>query len=579
MAFDGITIAGIVSQLNNTILGGRLYKIAQPEKDELLLTIKSEKGQYRLLASADASLPLLYLTEHNKVGPQVAPNFCMLLRKYIKNAKILSITQPGLERVVVITLEHLDDLGDLCQKQLIIEIMGKHSNIIFADMNGMILDSIKHISGMVSSVRQVLPGKTYFIPEVQNKEDLLTTSYDTLLKQLEESNQPVFKRIYQGYVGISPIMAQEICYRAGIDSDQSSVSLTVGQKNALFSVLEQLKEQIQSTSFSPVMYYKNGFPEEYSVFPLQIFQGFEESKYEDLSQMLEGYYKEKNEIVRSRQRSFDLRKIVSNAYERNIKKLDLQKKQLEDTEKREKYKVWGELIHTYGYGVAPGNKSFEALNYYTGETIQIPLDEKLSIKENAEKYFDKYAKMKRASEALGDLVRETQNTAWYLDSVLTSLDLSMSEEDLNEISDELVDSGYIKKRRRKKGQQRKSRPLHYLSSDGYDIYVGKNNIQNDELTFHVATGNDWWFHAKQMPGSHVIVKSNNEELPDRTFEEAASLAAYYSKGQNSEKVEIDYTQKKFVKKPNGGNLGFVIYHTNYSMIASSDISAINQVKE
>ena len=265
-----------------------------------------------------------------------------------------------------------------------------------------------------------------------------------------------------------------------------------------------------------------------------------------------------------------------------MKKYDLQLRQMKDTEKRDTYRIYGELLNTYGYSAEPGAKSLQALNYYTDETVTIPLDPTLSAKENAQKYFDRYGKMKRTYEALSQLTVEVREEIQHLESVSTALDIALYEEDLAQIKEELTESGYIRRKAGNRGKKQKitSRPFHYLSSDGFHMYVGKNNFQNDELTFKLATGNDWWFHAKQIPGSHVVVKTGNaQELPDRTFEEAARLAAYYSKGRGQEKVEIDYVQKKHVKKPNGAKPGFVVYYTNYSMAIDSDISGIQPVNE
>ena len=276
--------------------------------------------------------------------------------------------------------------------------------------------------------------------------------------------------------------------------------------------------------------------------------------------------------------SSDLRRIVSTALERNIKKYDLQLKQMRDTEKKDKYRIYGELLNTYGYGVEPGAKSMTALNYYTNEDIAIPLDPMLTAGENAKKYFDKYNKLKRTFEALSQLTLETKSEIDHLESVSNALDIAQKEEDLVQIKEELIESGYIRRKGGSKKVKVTSRPFHYVSSDGYDIYVGKNNYQNDELTFRFASGNDWWFHAKGMPGSHVVVKSRGDELPDSTFEDAARLAAHYSRGRGQEKVEIDYTEKKNVKKPGGGKPGFVVYYTNYSMMIDSDISALKQIE-
>ena len=287
----------------------------------------------------------------------------------------------------------------------------------------------------------------------------------------------------------------------------------------------------------------------------------------------------KNKISLIRQKSADLLRILTTAIERTSKKYELQQKQQKDTEKKEKYRIYGELLNTYGYHLEEGARSLEALNYYTNEMITIPLDEHLSAAENAKKYFDRYTKLKRTEEALNELLEETRSDLEHLESIRTSLDIALDEDDLVEVREELMEYGYLR-RKGSSGKKKKivSRPFHYRSSDGFDIYVGKNNFQNDELSFKFASGNDWWFHAKGQPGSHVIVKSNGEELPDRTFEEAARLAAFYSKGRQAPKVEIDYTQKKNLKKPNGAKPGFVIYHTNYSMIAEPKIHEIEEIK-
>lgn len=583
MAFDGVTIAGIVKELKDKITGNRIYKIAQPEKDELILTIKGSCGQVRLLLSADASLPLIYMTDKNKTSPMTAPNFCMLLRKHLQNAKIVSVTQPGLERVVRIELEHLNELGDLCSKYLIIELMGKHSNIIFCDDKNMIIDSIKHISGMISSVREVLPGRTYFIPKTQDKAELLETAPHEIASVLTTKNMPLYKAIYMGFTGLSPCVAHELCYRAGVDSDKAMDSLTDAELGRITEKLCELSEDIKNGSFTPNVVYENRQPKEYAATRLTSYSGENTRIFDSTSELLEYYYAEKNMITRIRQRSVDLRKIVQTALERNVKKYDLQLKQLADTEKREKYRIYGELLNTYGYGVEPGASSLEVLNYYDNQMLTIPLDPTLSAGENAKKYFEKYQKLKRTYEALTTLTAETKAEVEHLSSISTSLDIALQEEDLVQIKEELIESGYMKRKGGMKGKQKReritSKPFHYISSDGYHIYVGKNNYQNEELTFKFAAGNDWWFHAKGIPGSHVVVKSNGDELPDKVFEEAGKLAAHYSQARGQDKVEIDYTQKKNVKKPNGSKPGFVVYYTNYSLVMDSDISGIKQMED
>lgn len=579
MAFDGITIANIVHELNRNLLDGRINKIAQPETDELLLTIKTPGGQRRLSISASASLPLIYLTEGNKPSPMTAPNFCMLLRKHINNGRITKIWQPKLERIIHFEIEHLDELGDFCKKELIVEIMGKHSNIIFCNEDGTIIDSIKHVSSQMSSVREVLPGRTYFIPDTMEKSDPLSVSFAEFQRVLTEKPMPLAKAVYTSFTGISPVVAEEICYLSGIDSALTPRELSEDLLTHLYRQFTLYFEEVSAGHFSPAIYYHGTEPKEFSALPLTHFSQYIRKEYDSISRLLEDYYAEKNTLTRIRQKSVDLRRVVQTALERNRKKYDLQAKQLRDTENREKFKVYGELIHTYGYNLEPGAKKLEALNYYTNEMITIPLDSTKTPQENALKYFEKYNKQKRTFEALTSLIEETRDDISYLESVSNALDIALSEDDLTQIKEELIESGYIRRKFTKKKVKITSKPFHYLSSDGYHIYVGKNNLQNEELTFHFASGNDWWFHAKGIPGSHVIVKTNGEELPDRTFEEAGKLAAYYSKNRGSEKIEIDYIEKKHVKKPKGGKPGFVVYYTNYSLMIDSDISQIKQLED
>lgn len=574
MAFDGIVIANLVRDMKEKLEGGKINKIAQPEKDELLFTVKNNRETLRLLVSASASLPLVYFTETNKLSPMTAPNFCMLLRKHIGTGRIIEVSQPGLERIIQMKIEHLDEMGDLCRKLVIVELMGKHSNIIFCKEDGTILDSIKHISAQVSSVREVLPGRPYFIPQTVEKADPLTIGEDAFKVLIHNTPAPIQKALYLKLTGISPVIGEELCHLASIDPDHSANELTEAELVHLYRTFSYMMEDVMNGRFQPVILYHRGIPAEFSAIPLTCFDGgdYEAKPMASISELLESYYAEKNVITRIRQKSVDLRKIVQTALERNYKKYDLQQKQLKDTEKRDKYKVYGELLNTYGYELSGGEKELKCLNYYTNEEIRIPLDPQLTAQENAQKHFDKYNKLKRTSEALTELTEETHREIEHLESISAALDIALKEEDLVQIKEELMEYGYIKKRNMGSKKPRiTSKPFHYLSSDGFHIYVGKNNYQNEELTFKVASGSDWWFHAKGIPGSHVIVKTEGKELPDRTFEEAGALAAYYSKGRQNEKVEIDYIQRKHVKKAAGGAPGFVIYHTNYSLMAAPGI--------
>lgn len=579
MAFDGIVIASIVHDMRRLLTGGRIYKIYQPEADELLFVVKNQKETHRLMMSASASLPLVYFLTESKQNPLSAPNFCMLLRKHISNGRIVSVTQPGMERIIEIGIEHLNELGDLCEKKLVIELMGKHSNIIFLDDKKMIIDSIKHISNQISSVREVLPGRNYMTPPNQGKIPLSDLTPEWMEAVLLARPSSIQKAIYGSLSGISPLMAGEICFLASIDAGAATASLTVTEQTALYGELVRLRTKLENCEFTPCIVYQGKVPAEFSAIRLSMYPDMDIRTFSSISDVLRTYYAEKEVITRIRQKSVDLRKIVSNALERTAKKYDLQRKQLKDTEKKEKYKIYGELLHTYGYDVVPNQKELVCVNYYDGKEITIPLDPQLTAMENAKKYFDRYGKLKRTYEALHTLVEETRRELLHLESISNALEISRDENDLAMIKDELMEYGYIRRHgSNKKKTGGKSKPFHYISSDGFHMYVGKNNYQNDELTFKFANGKDMWFHAKKMAGSHVIVKLETaEELPDSTYEEAARLAAYYSKGKNAPKVEIDYTQRRNLKKPPQAKPGFVIYHTNYSMNIEPDISGIQEL--
>ena len=580
MALDGITIRALTNELQTSLVGGRISKIIQPEADELMLTIKTHERTERLLISAGASLPFVYLTDENKQAPMQAPNFCMLLRKHISGGHITAITQPGLERIIEIEIEHLDELGDVKSKILTIELMGKHSNIIFRHPDGVIIDSIKHVSAAVSSVREVLPGRSYFIPKTEGKIDITDTNMDsenTLEKDACLSALckpiPLVKSLYTTFTGFSPAIAASLCEEAGLDGDRGANTFDESELCKLSDTIDKLGRTIAANDFHPaVIVDEDSNPVEFEVTPLAQYLQMEHTEFKTVSEMLIAYYAGREVYTRIRQKSADLRRIVSTALERCVKKFDLQQKQLKDTEKMDKYKVYGELLQTYGYSAPEGADKITCDNYYTNEPITIPLDPTISAMANSVKYFDRYNKLKRTKEAVSAQLEETKADIEHLRSVMTSLDIAVGEEDLSQIKDELTDSGYIRRKSfAKQKRTAKSSPFHFISSDGFHIYVGKNNYQNDELTFKVANSGDWWFHAKKIPGSHVIVKCEGKELPDRAFEEAASLAAYYSSGRSMGKVEIDYVQRKEVKKPSGAEPGFVVYYTNYSMVATAQI--------
>ena len=574
MALDGIVIAALVKELRDTLLGGHIQKIAMPEKNELLLTVKNHAAQHRLLISCEASLPLLYLQAENKPSPLTAPGFAMLLRKHIGSGKIIAVEQLGLERIVRIETTQLNELGDIAPRALYTELMGKYSNIIFTDENDVILDSMRRVPASVSSLREVLPGRPYFVPEKLQKTNPLELSETDFTAALTaQGSLPLDRALSSAFSGISSLIAQEVLFRTSLEPREVFDGLSAEKRNALYSVFSSLMEAVRTERFEPVMYLRDEVPVEFSALPLETLkaEGLEARRYTSVSELLYSYYALRAESSRMRQKSSDLRRLVQNHLERSQRKRVLQEKQLADSQKKEKYRIYGDLLNSYAYQIPAGADHYVAENFYDeNRPLRIPLDKNLSPAENAKKYFDRYAKLKRTELAVGAELEKTVQEEAHLASVLTALELATEESDLAEIREELAAFQYVKRQRTQKGkrpQKIQSHPLHFRSSDGFDIYVGKNNYQNEELTFKVASGSDWWFHAKGMPGSHVIVKANGQELPDRCFEEAAALAAYYSKGRDQDKVEIDYLQRRNVKKVNGAPPGFVIYHSNWSMMA------------
>jgi len=574
MALDGIVIAALVKELRDTLLGGHIQKIAMPEKNELLLTVKNHAAQHRLLISCEASLPLLYLQAENKPSPLTAPGFAMLLRKHIGSGKITAVEQLGLERIVRIETTQLNELGDIAPRALYTELMGKYSNIIFTDENDVILDSMRRVPASVSSLREVLPGRPYFVPEKLQKTNPLELSETDFTAALTaQGSLPLDRALSSAFSGISSLIAQEVLFRTSLEPREVFDGLSAEKRNALYSVFSSLMEAVRTERFEPVMYLRDEVPVEFSALPLETLkaEGLEARRYTSVSELLYSYYALRAESSRMRQKSSDLRRLVQNHLERSQRKRILQEKQLADSQKKEKYRIYGDLLNSYAYQIPAGADHYVAENFYDeNRPLRIPLDKNLSPAENAKKYFDRYAKLKRTELAVGAELEKTVQEEAHLASVLTALELATEESDLAEIREELAAFQYVKRQRAQKGkrpQKIQSHPLHFRSSDGFDIYVGKNNYQNEELTFKVASGSDWWFHAKGMPGSHVIVKANGQELPDRCFEEAAALAAYYSKGRDQDKVEIDYLQRRNVKKVNGAPPGFVIYHSNWSMMA------------
>ena len=595
MALDGITIASLLPELKAGLLGGRLSKISQPQTNELLFTIKgNQKEPYRLLINVSPGMPYLCFTEENKPAPLTAPGFCMMLRKYIANGRILDITQPGMERILVFSIEHLNELGDLCRKELIVELMGKYSNIIFCDENKRVLDAIRHVPPSVSSLRTVLPGASYYLPDELKKADPLPLA-SAIADRTEECipgeffacSDPVVTRMYGYFAGLSPVICQHILNVAGLESDKAASSLSEEERIHLSHVFSRELQAVLRGEFKPVIYYKGEKPVDFSSISLSIYPDYTGKPVPTVSDMIFRFYYEKSLHSFLQGKSADLRKIIHNALERNRKKYALLEKQMKDAQKADKVRLQAELLTAYAYMYPVPVAKVTVENYYDeNKPVTISLDETKTVRQNATALYERYNKLKRTQEATEGLLKETGEAVTHLESMQLALSLSKSEADLTDIQNELKKAGYMKHAPQNGGKKKPAKepsvagkPLHFINCDGMDMYVGKNNLQNEYVTFTLAAANDMWFHAKNVPGSHVIVKSGGRELSDRAYEEAAALAAYFCQNRDSEKVEIDYVQRKAIKKPPKSAFGFVIYHTNYSMMAKPDISGITEVKD
>lgn len=575
---DGIVLNNICHELQ-TLVGGRIDKITQPEKDELLIHIRANGKKEKLLLSAQASMPRIQLTQTSKENPKTAPAFCMLLRKHIGNGRIIEISQSGLERILFIKLEQLNELGDLCQYHLIIEIMGKHSNILLCESDGNILDCIKRIGSNVSSVRQVFPGRPYAMAPSQNKQDIRDISELTDLTPIIRSYHDTLSNVLlKAFTGISPFLATHLCYASTLDGESHIESLNDDDLEKLLTVILDFNRRLTGKEFRPMLMTDQigNYIDFHSILLVDDLPDIRTIPSESINGLIDQFFETKELQARMKQRSFDLRRLVQTALERNYKKIDLQNRQLSDTEDLEKFKIKGELILANQYLLKGKETSIEVLNYYTNEMITLTLDPQKSAIENANTAFDKYNKKKRTKTAVSEQIELTQNEINYLETVKFALENVQSQDDIEEIKKELITTGFIRFRKNEKQAKIKSRPYHYVSSDGFDMYVGKNNLQNEELSTKFGGNSDWWFHTKDVPGSHVIVKSLGKELPDRTYEEAAALAAYYSKARESTKVTVDYTQIRNLKKPAGSVPGYVIYHTNYSLFIEPSIQTIEK---
>ncbi len=567
MALDGAFLRNLINELNETVIGTRVEKVFQPTRDEIVLLLRRAGFSGRLLLSAANSTARLHLTSNAPENPQQAPMFCMLLRKHIGGAKVLGISQSGLERVAKISFEARNELGDTVYPAMYLELITGRPNIVFTDSHGVILDSVRR-SDIERNTRMIQPGAKYTLPDGQGKLILSEDSKSEAVKRLQEaSSRRVHEAIINTVDGVSPLVAREIAVNCEADLD-STVGDTTEKK--LNWAMDRLCGYQQCGE--PHILYKNGSPYDFSYMPISQYGSVVKcERAPSFSELLDLFYSKRGQEERIRQQSQDILKLLTNLSSRITRKLSARKSDLKKCADREKYRIYGELIKANIYTIKRGDSVARVVNYYDpeGSMVNIPLNVTLSPADNAQKYFKDYKKYCVAEKTLEELIADGEAEAQYIDSVFDALSRAETSADLAAIREELSLAGYIKRPANfKKNKGVQSKPYSFLSSDGFPILVGKNNMQNDQLTLRTAAKTDMWFHTKNIHGSHCILLLEGREPTDNAILEAATLAAYYSKGREGSNIPVDYTLVKNVKKPSGARAGMVIYTTNQTVYVS-----------
>ncbi|GGH74720.1 putative ribosome quality control (RQC) complex YloA/Tae2 family protein [Pullulanibacillus pueri] len=570
MSFDGIVTRAVCLELDHTFSGGRVSKIYQPHQTDLILVIRSHGANRRLLISAGAQFTRLHITKRSADNPSEPPMFCMLLRKHLEGNVIESIEQDGFERIVHINLRGKNDIGDVAHRRLIIELMGKHSNIILVDQEtGKIIDAIKRLSPAVNRHRTVLPGQPYVLPPDQHKLDPLETTEEDLLRRLDFNAGKLDRQLVQTINGFSPLLATEIISRAGLPN-----------QDAVLKAFSEVQTAIQNEAFHPQIIHRQGAKDQFHVLALSHLDG-EPEYFDSPSDMLETFFALKSESDIVRQRAANLSHWVHNEKKKNERKLGKLKDTLKEAEGASRYQLYGELVTAHMHMIKKGDRKIEAVNYYdeNQETVTIELDPHKSPSENAQLLFKKYNKLKTAQRIVEEQIAATLQEIEYLDALSQQIE-SAGFHDIEEIREELEEGGYLRARGQKHGKKKKKQKPsleHYTSSEGVTILVGKNNKQNEYLTTRHAASEDTWLHTKDIPGSHVVIKGN--DFSEKTLVEAATLAAYFSKSSMSSRVPVDYTLIKHVHKPNGAKPGYVIYDHQKTVFVTPDERLVLQLKD
>ena len=557
MALDGIFLYDLKNEIAQFAIDSRVDKIHQPSKDEIIINLRSRQGSKKLLLSCNADAARIHFTEFPPENPAKPPMFCLLLRKRLAGAWVTDIEQDNLERILKINFSGTDELGDKTNYSLIIEIMGKYSNIIFVGKDGKIIDSMKRVDENKSHIREVLPGVTYVAPPKQDKLNIFTDDIEKIREKIAKSRKGMYKAVMEAIKGISPIICREFEY-----------GLT----------LDEFKKQAQNPT--PTVVFTDA-PKDFAFIDIKQYDNLATiNHYDTFSQLLDYFYYERVRLMRIKARSADLFKTVTTLQERAVRKAINRTQELEDCKDKETYKLFGDLIAANMYRLEKGVPYYDLENYYdNNKIVRIPADIMLTPSQNSQKYYKEYRKKQVAESKLNEFINEANDEANYFESVIDSLSRAETDGEITAIKAELASQGYIKKGNDKKKEQKSLKPMHFKTRDGFDVYVGRNNIMNDKLTMKTAKNYDTWFHVQSAAGSHVICETSGNQISDGAIHDCAVIAAYFSKARESSNVAVDYTLVKNVRKPNGAKPGFVVYDPYKTEFTTPTIDEVESLKD
>lgn len=579
MSLDGAFLHIVKNELM-PLIGSRVDKVYQPSREELVISLRTLRdGAKKLILSANSVSARVNITSAAFENPAQPPMLCMLMRKHLGSGRLTDIRQDGLERILYLDFECTNEIGDIVTNTLIAEIMGRHSNIILV-RDGRVIDSVKRVTDDISSVRRILPNIVYETPPRSERLDLLEVSPEEVLSAIEGSTERLSKKLTAVLEGVSPIFARECAYYCAKDVDAVCNELSESARDRLRFILAKAKKALNGEAEFTVVSELSGKKKDFCFINIEQYStGMLTSHCDSANELLDSFFAAADRSERTKQRAHDLLKLLMNAYERVSRKIELQKKELADCSEREVFRVCGDLINANIYRLEKGMTKAELEDFYTGEMRVITLDARLTPAQNAQKYYNEYRKLDTAEKMLTELIAKGQQELVYIDSVFDAVSRTDSEADLAEIRRELREQGYLRGGVRPDEKVKKqSEPLKFRSTDGFEILVGRNNVQNDRLTLKTAKAADIWLHTQGIAGSHVIIRTEGQDVPEQTLYEAAMLAAYHSKGRESSQVPVDYVAIKFVKKPAGAKPGMVIFTNNRTLFVAPDEELVSSLK-